>query len=393
MTPNQPAGEKPPRTNDTAATTQRAKAQRAKAQRAKAQAAKAPPTEVRPTEAQAAKAQRTTAGPAAAETRVRVGSVAGFLAVVPHLLGFHPSQSMVVVGLNPRRGRIMLGFRYDLPDPPDAAKSRDIAQHAATVLTQRRIKIAIAAGYGPGTLVTPVAEALRAALLGAGVTLRDLLRVQDGRYWSYACQDPRCCPPDGVPFDGPAHPAAVTLAAAGITARPDRAALAGSLAPVAGPAADAMARATERALRRAGKLAAAAGPAEGQRLVIEAVRTAVREAIGTYRGGGEVTDHDELAWLSVSLADLRVRDDAWARMDPGFRTAHLRLWTDVVRHAREPFVPAPASLLAFTAWQSGEGALANIAIERALDADAERAGRPPSARRLAARRASKRPSG
>jgi len=435
MTPNQPAGEKPPRTNDTAATTQRAKAQRAKAQRAKAQAAKAqaakaPPTEVQPTEAQAAKAQRTAAGPAAAETRVRVGSVAGFLAVVPHLLGFHPSQSMVVVGLNPRRGRIMLGFRYDLPDPPDAAKSRDIAQHAATVLTQRRIKIAIAAGYGPGTLVTPVAEALRAALLGAGVTLRDLLRVQDGRYWSYACQDPRCCPPDGVPFDGPAHPAAVTLAAAGITARPDRAALAGSLAPVAGPAADAMARATERALRRAGKLAAAAGPAEGQRLVIEAGRTAVREAIGTYRGGGEVTDHDELAWLSVSLADLPVRDDAWARMEPGFRAAHLRLWTDVVRHAREPFVPAPASLLAFTAWQSGEGALANVAIERALAADAEysmahligqavdaglppsaarlpmtpeeveasyaeteRAGRPSSARRSAARRASRRPSG
>ena len=436
MTPNQPAGEKPPRTNDTAATTQRAKAQRAKAQRAKAQAAKAqaakaPPTEVQPTEAQAAKAQRTAAGPAAAETRVRVGSVAGFLAVVPHLLGFHPSQSMVVVGLNPRRGRIMLGFRYDLPDPPDAAKSRDIAQHAATVLTQRRIKIAIAAGYGPGTLVTPVAEALRAALLGTGVTLRDLLRVQDGRYWSYACQDPRCCPPDGVPFDGPAHPAAVTLAAAGITARPDRAALAGSLAPLTGAAAESVSQATERALRRAGEfIAASPGEADGQRRLAEAGRDAVRAAIGIYRRGGQITDHDELAWLTIALADLRVRDDAWARMEPRFRAAHRRLWTDVVRHAREPYVPAPASLLAFTAWQSGEGALANIAIERALDADAEysmahligqavdaglppsaarlpmtpeeveasyaeteRAGRPSSARRSAARRASRRPSG
>ena len=242
MTPNQPAGEKPPRTNDTAATTQRAKAQRAKAQRAKAQAAKAqaakaPPTEVQPTEAQAAKAQRTAAGPAAAETRVRVGSVAGFLAVVPHLLGFHPSQSMVVVGLNPRRGRIMLGFRYDLPDPPDAAKSRDIAQHAATVLTQRRIKIAIAAGYGPGTLVTPVAEALRAALLGSRITLRDLLRVQDGRYWSYACQDPRCCPPDGVPFDGPAHPAAGPVTGASEPANAARSGRAGSPASASAAAA------------------------------------------------------------------------------------------------------------------------------------------------------------
>ena len=425
MTPNQPAGEQSPRTSDTSATTQRAKTQRATTPRAKAQV-----TKDRAAKNQATNAEPAAAEPAAAQTRIRVDSVAGFLAVVPHLLGFHPSQSMVVVGLNPRRGRIVLGFRYDLPDPPDAARSRDIAQHAATVLTQRRVKIAVAAGYGPGTLVTPVAEALRVALLGAGITLHDLLRVQDGRYWSYACQDPRCCPPDGVPFDGPAHPAAAALAAAGITARPDRATLAGSLAPVTGPAAEAMARATVRALRRAGKLAAAAaGPAEGQQLIIEAGRAAVREAIRTYRGGGQVTDHDELAWLAVSLADLPVRDDAWARMDPGFRAAHLRLWADVVRHAREPFVPAPASLLAFTAWQSGEGALANIAIERALAADAEysmahligqavdaglppsaarlpmtpeeveasyaetgRAGRP-SARRSAARRASRRPSG
>ncbi len=104
-----------------------------------------------------------------------------------------------------------------------------------------------------------------------------------------------------------------------------------------------------------------------------------------------------------------------------FRAAHRRLWIDVVRHAGEAYVPAPASLLAFIAWQTGEGALANIAIERALAADpdysmahligqAVSAGLPPSAARLpmtpeeveasyaetdrpATRRASRRPSG
>ena len=346
----------------------------------------------------------------------------GFLAVVPHLLGFHPSRSMVVVGLNARRGRIMLAFRYDLPDPPDAARSREIAQHATRVLKARRIKTAIAAGYGPGTLVTPVAEALRAALLDARITLRDLLRVQDGRYWSYACQDPGCCPPDGVPFDGPTHPAAAALEAAGVTACPDRAALAASLAPLTGPAAESASQATERALRRVGEfIAAAAQEADGERRLVEAGREAVRAAIGIYRRGGQITDHDQLAWLTVTVADLRVRDDAWARMEPKFRTAHRRLWTDVVRHAGEAYVPAPASLLAFIAWQSGDGALANIAIERALAADPDYsmahligqaldAGLPPSAARLpmtpeeveasyaetdrpATRRASRRPSG
>jgi hypothetical protein len=323
-----------------------------------------------------------------------VDSVAGFLAVIPHLLGFHPSRSMVVVGLDAPRGRVKLAFRYDLPDPPDSARSREIAEHAAGVLRKRGVRTAIAAGYGRGTLVTPVAEPLRAAVRGAGITLRDLLRVEDGRYWSYACQDPRCCPPEGVAFDGLAHPAAAALTAAGLDARPDRASLAGTLTPLTGLAAESMSQAMQRALRRAEELiAAAAGDTDAMRPVADAGRAAVRDAIGTYRDGGRITDHDQMAWLAVTLADLRVRDDAWARMDPRHRAAHRRLWIDVVRCAAESYVPAPASLLAFTAWQSGEGALANIAIERALAADpgysmahligqAVDAGLPPSAARL-----------
>jgi hypothetical protein len=56
-------------------------------------------------------------------------------------------------------------------------------------------------------------------------------------------------------------------------------------------------------------------------------------------------------------------------MDPQFREAHQRLWTAVVRLAEREYVAAPASLLAFTAWQSGDGSLANVALQRALDAD------------------------
>jgi hypothetical protein len=362
MTANKPAGEKSPRST---------------AQSAAARAV-------------AAKSARS----AAAESRIRVGSLAGFLAIVPHLLGFHPDRSIVVVGLDARRGRVVLAFRYDLPDPPDVAASKDIAEHAAAVLAKRRIKTAIAAGYGPGRLVTPVAESVRSALAGAGIGLRDLLRVEDGRYWSYVCQDPRCCPAEGVPFDGAGHPAAAALDAAGMTARPDRASLAASLAPLDGPVAESMTRATERAQRRAEALVGSAASArDGQRLVADAGRAAIREAIGTYRDGGRITDHDYLAWLTVTLPDLRVRDDAWARMEPRFRTQHQLLWSDLVRHACQPYVPAPASLLAFTAWQSGEGALANVAIARALAADPEYsmarllgqaldAGLPPSAARL-----------
>jgi hypothetical protein len=329
---------------------------------------------------------------AATPPRIRVSSVAGLLAVIPHLLGFHPVRSMVIVGLDGPRGRIGLAFRYDLPDPPDPAQSRKIAEHAVAVLERRLIGTVIAVGYGAGTLVTPVADALRTAL-SCTVTLRDLLRVEGDRYWSYACKDPGCCPPEGVPFDGPAHPTAAALAAAGMTARPDRAALAASLAPVTGPQAESMRRAEQRTLRRAQQLTAGWSGQRRTRLLIEAGRAAVRDAIALYRGGGEITDDDQIAWLIMAISDIRVRDEAWARMDPEHRAAHRRLWTDLVRRAREPLVPAPASLLAFTAWQSGEGALANIAVERALAADpgysmaqligdAVEAGLPPSAARL-----------
>jgi hypothetical protein len=126
--------------------------------------------------------------------------------------------------------------------------------------------------------------------------------------------------------------------------------------------------------------------------IADAGRRSVKQVITRYRRGGALTD-DEVAWLGVTLTDLRVRDDAWARMDPQFHEAHQRLWIDIVRRLPPDFVAPPAALLAFTAWQAGDGALASVAIERALDADphysmallvadALHAGLPPSAARL-----------
>jgi hypothetical protein len=329
--------------------------------------------------------------------RVRVDSPAGVLAVIPHLLGFRPASSVVILAVAPPRDRVKLGFRYDLPDPPDASAAADIAAHAVSVLARQRIRTAIVAGYGPGRLVTPVTDALRAAAGQAGVTLREVLRAEDGRYWSYLCADPDCCPVDGVPYDELTHPAAAALSSAGLTAQPDRESLARTLAPVTGAAAESMRQATTRALNRVSALIVAqrSGGRGGDILqpVISAGLSAVKEVITRYRDGGQLASDDEAAWLSVALGDLRVRDDAWARMEPGHRAAHQRLWTDLTRRACPEHRPAPAALLAFTAWQAGDGTLANIAVEQALDADpsysmalliadAVESGLPPSAARL-----------
>ena len=264
------------------------------------------------------------------------------------------------------------------------------------MLRQRQLSTVIGVGYGPGDRVTPVADALAAVLRRDGPRLRELMRVEDGRYWSYLCASPDCCPADGVRFDVRANAAAAAMTVAGLVAYPDRAALASTLAPVTGAAAAAMEQATSRArAREAGLTGQAPGRTGGSATgpVVVAGRRAVADALAVYRAGGQLTDDDQLAWLSVVLAHLPVRDDAWSRMDPAHRDAHLRLWTDVVRRARCSLLAAPASLLAFTAWQSGEGALANIAIDRALAADPHYslalllrdimdAGVPPSAAQL-----------
>ena len=329
----------------------------------------------------------------AAERRIRIGSPASLLAVVPVLLGFEPGNSMVVIGVEQPGAEVRLTLRYDLPDPGLAPA---VAAHAMSVLTAQRIQTAVAVGYGPEHLVSPVATALRDCAPGAGVTVTELLRAENQRYWSYVCGDPDCCPPEGKPFDVRDHPAARAMAAesAGVLASRDE--LAATVAPVTGAAAGQMRQATreaeEQVARAIARAARSGRKAPVRRLIATVGLPAVSEGIRRYRGGGRL-EPGEAAWLTVVLRDLRVRDDAWSRMRPEHREAHTRLWTDLTRLAQPGYVCAPAALLAFVAWQSGNGALANVALDRALAEDANYSmavllrqvidsGAPPSLARL-----------
>ena len=300
--------------------------------------------------------------------RLRVGSPADLLAVVPHLLGFNPESSLVVVGARGPRHRIDVTLRFDLPDPPNQEAAASIAAHAVSVLVSQQFTTAVVIGYGPGPLVTPVADVLRREITGTGVELRDLLRVHDGRYWSYLCTNPLCCPPPGVPFNIDGQPASVAMtAASGQQVLASRDDLAATIAPITGPTAEAMRRETARAERIAARLIARSAASGGPgRPVIEHGLKAVQAAITTYRDDGTIELSSRFAWLTVALTQLWVRDDAWARMDPARARAHQRLWADLTRHAQPGYIAAPASLLAFTAWQNGNGALANLALDRAL---------------------------
>jgi hypothetical protein len=306
--------------------------------------------------------------------RVRAGSAEAVLAVVPYLLGFMPESSIVVIGTAPPDGTVKVTLRYDLPDPADTEEAERIALHAFAVLRSQRLTAALAVGYGPALLVTPLAGALKHTARKSGIELTDVLRVEDGRYWSCTCQKPDCCPPEGKPFASSGHPAAATMAADRAQVLSGRDAVAASIAPVSGEAAESMRQATRRAeqLHLTPALITARDPrARGaaRKALADEGLAAVAGMIAVYRGGGQYTAGYQLAWPVVALTDTRVRDDACARMDQRYTGAHLRMWTDAVRHAPPGYVAAPASLLAFVAWQAGNGPLANVALDRALADD------------------------
>jgi hypothetical protein len=328
---------------------------------------------------------------------VMANSPPALLAVIPHLLGFTPQASVVVIGLAAPRDRIKFTLRYDLPDPPHAGLAADMAAHAVGIVSSQRLTTMVAVGYGAEALVDPVAGALRHAAWEAGIDLQDFLRVEGLRYWSYRCADEACCPAAGTPFDPDSEPAAAAMAAAGQRVLADRAAVAAGVAPLGGVAAESMRQATRRAERHVSQLLAkvrkSARLGAARRLIAAEGLNAVGSMIATYRAGGRYTTDYQVAWITVALRDLRVRDDAWARMDPRYLDAHRRLWTDVTRRAQSGYVAAPAALLAFVAWQSGDGALANVALDRALADDPQysmalllrqviSAGAPPSLARL-----------
>lgn len=293
--------------------------------------------------------------------RLAVRSTADLIAAVPYLLGFHPADSVVLVALRGRQ--ITFAARADLPAPgPDA---RTAARYLAAVVARQGADAATVVGYGPAARVTAVVDAVRHELDGAGLVVLDALRVEDGRYWSYLCTDPGCCPPEGTPYDPRASQVTATAVFAGQVALPDRASLTAQVAPVTGPARNAMRQATARARERLGDLLRSVPPEDlaSGRAITGLVTAAHRTALERSRRAEPSTD-DDVAWLGVLLTFVPARDDVWEHTEG--TDEHVALWTDVFRRSEPELTAAPGSLLAFAAFRAGQGALAAVALERVL---------------------------
>ncbi|GGM83890.1 DUF4192 domain-containing protein [Dactylosporangium sucinum] len=321
--------------------------------------------------------------------RLRLRSQSDILAATPYLLGFHPTDSLVVLGL--RGPGLHFHVRGDLPDDRDDGDV--LAEEYAVMFARHGVDGVVLVAYGPVERAEPFLLAVAAAMRRHGITAAECLRAHDGRFWSYTCDVPGCCPAEGRPFDVTTSAAAAEAILAGMVALPDRDTAVRGLAGPSGAALAAIEEATDRAGLRLVRLATeAAGATEAPGATgavagghgagglgtggvgpaaVRAGAVALAAALKRYRAGDRLTD-DEVAWLTLLLHVLPFRDQAWLCIDrdgPAGRAVHRQLWTDLVRRAEPGLVAPPAMLLAYLSWRSGDGLRAAIAVDRALEAD------------------------
>ena len=265
------------------------------------------------------------------------------LGVVPHLLGFHPQESLVLLVLV--AGRLELTARLDL------AAVREPADLDA-LLRQLRSRF-------PGASLTGIAysanarrawTALGAAELAAGERWEGSVHVDGARWW---------LAPGAV---GVSYRPGETVAAAeatllGLQARPSRGCLADSVAT--DPDVGAWHR---REYERARRAADRATGAPGR------VLTGV---LADVLAGRVALDDAACARLAALAADQRSREAAILFTTAPIADALVGLWTTVVRRVPRPASAAALGLLGLAAWVRGDGALQNVCLEQGLLIDAE----------------------
>lgn len=305
--------------------------------------------------------------PAAPPALVTLRGPADILAALPYVLGYRPAASVVLVSLRGQRGRVGLSLRADLPASEDVAT---VCAELVAHLVRDGATEAIAAVYGdPDPLLWPE---LRRVLDAAALPLREALRVTDGRWWSYLCSDRSCCPTDGTPIRSAADPdgptlVTATMVGAGLAALDSRQALADTIRAPSRDAALAMQRLLERvAEATARRLVRPGGLASCRR---EWQRDVVARLQGALAVPPPTLPDEQVAALLVALADVPTRDVAAGWVEGARGDAARGLWAELTRRAPRPYDVAPATLLANAAWRDGQGALARIAVERALTSD------------------------
>ena len=289
----------------------------------------------------------------------RLSGPGDILAVLPSLCGFPPTESLVLLSLRGPRRRLGLTARVDLPDPLDEPGLAAMCADRMAADGASCVVVVVLSEHGRRP---ELVGAVRDGLAERGVDVLEALHVTAGRWTSYAC-DADCCPPEGTPV--PTSPAVLGLVqaeqvASGRVVLPSRDDLVRSLAPPALLAAREAEQHLEQARQAWLRSRAEHGAVAARRSTLEHVQVLLdRVAAGTAVGPVDA------AVLAVGMRDVQARD-AVATLILTREDELLSLLVQVARQVGPPDDAQVCALVAWTAYARGEGALANVALDRAL---------------------------
>ncbi|MBV7701700.1 DUF4192 domain-containing protein [Nocardia nova] len=300
-------------------------------------------------------------------TTLRMSAPGEFIAAVPALLGFYPVDSLVVALLERRPFAdevcIKVVARHDLriSDKQLAGVVTQLADVAANENASAVLVLIVDSTAQPASAPpsrhTHTVEILDRALTSRGVVLASAWAtrvIEAGAPW-WSLLD---ATESGVVPDPDASALAATFVAAGHPIRRSRAELTRLIEPD-----QAMADRVRALLAADAGTRTQGAPSE----ITDTVATVVAHVDALAAGSG-LTPAD-MAGLAVALRTAAVRHCMLGLAGTARVDAAERLWALLTRSLPDPERAHAAALLAFSAYHRGDGVLASIALDAALDSD------------------------
>lgn len=281
------------------------------------------------------------------------------ITAVPFLIGFHPTQSIVLISI--KDGAIGMAMRIDLPDQLDSDAIDLLTHH----FIREKSEAALLVAYMPSDRDDgdSLLISLGAGLIRSGISIQESIVVRDGRYRSIICRDLECCPEIGIRVpDIEGSQIAAEHVVAGIPMPyANISELIETLA--ADPASfdfDWSDEVAEFFIAEDGE-----DIAPLRRDGVETLELLLDE----YRIGRGPTNRRLLARMIGRMSDVQVRDYALGVHSEDTYDLYFSMWRDVLRLAPRGFVAPIACVVAAMAYENGDGALAQKALDRAFDDD------------------------
>ena len=281
------------------------------------------------------------------------------LAAIPFLIGYHPQDSLVLVALKDEA--VGMAMRVDMPVGVSAEGYDLLASH---FLRDGADGAFIVAYVGAGA-VDPenVLINTSAALVRAGIDIKESLIVRNNRFRSMICSDLTCCPPEGsvIPDLGSSRIAAEHVIAGHPMPFENVDGLVQSIAAVPSSFESVWADEVQA-------FWVSSDSEEIQELQRDGA-TAIIDLVGEYREGRGAEDRELAARVIGRLSDIQVRDFALGSHTDESADYYWAMWRDLLRIAPRGFVAPIACLFAAMAYERGEGALAHKGLDRGLGDD------------------------